>query len=306
MKINNITQHNLSIKNTNKQNYRQINYNQTEPSFKGVTGKVSNELSNGVLAKTKLLYGKLTDTLATGLSKVADTKGFGKITKWLGDPKNEKIGFPLVIAAESIWLSTFYTLSALKNKKVEKKQKETEAIYQTLVAVFCALGAFTIDGLVNNIVKNFQNTFKQVRTDSNIEVIENAIKNINQDNVKKALEPIIENSKKILSNSKDERIIKSAKNTIENAFESALKTATDSADISMVKNAIKKFMKIDKIDNCAKGISKIKTVIIFATIYRFIGPVIMNPIANKISGHFQNKAKANESNKAQPAQVQNK
>ena len=39
-----------------------------------------------------------------------------------------------------------------------------------------------------------------------------------------------------------------------------------------------------------RGLKQLKSIVIFALIYRFIGPVLINPIANKISGHFQDKA----------------
>ena len=42
-------------------------------------------------------------------------------------------------------------------------------------------------------------------------------------------------------------------------------------------------------DKIIPGINKIKTLVIFGIIYRYLSPVIMTPIANKISAKFFDK-----------------
>ncbi len=202
------------------------------PSFKGLN-KVSNEVASNTSKAAKKItaeigenvinpargilykgYDKLTDGIANVVGKITDTNKFSELTKWLG---SKDTFFPLVISAESIWMSTFYTLSAFRNKKVDKKQKTTEAAYQTLVTAFSTAGAFTVDALINKIMKNFGTTFKA---------------------------------------------------------------------------ANKELLKPEVLDSCLRGIGKLKTLIVFTTIYRFIGPVLLAPVANKLTSHLQQKAEA--------------
>lgn len=205
MKTRIVQQNNLPIKNINNSNKSQFNYayNQ-QTSFKG---NIAQEA-----------YGTLTDVLAKGISKLVDNKVFLDLTKKVGGLKKDfsDSSFPSIIAAESLWLSAFYTISTFKNPKYEKKQKETEAVYQTLVTLFSAWGAFKLDSGVNDIMDNFTKTFEK------------------------------QNEK----------------------------------------------LDLDTLVKCKNGIKLLKSIVIFTTIYRFVGPVVMSPFANKISGYFQNKADA--------------
>ena len=151
------------------------------------------------------MYNKMTDVLATGIGKVVDTKTFSKLSHTLGKSKKY---LPHLIAAESLWLSTFYVLGALKNDKISKEQKKTEVYYQSLVTAFSAIGAYTLDNVVNKGINNFAKTFEKVNP---------------------------------------------------------------TMDSAVMKNSL-------------NGLKNLKTLVIFATIYRFIGPVLLNPIANKITG----------------------
>lgn len=160
-------------------------------------------------------YNKLTDTLAGGISKIVDTNGFAKLTKGLSKSKKY---LPHLIAAESLWLSTFYVVGAMKNDKISKEQKKTEVYYQALVTAFSAIGAYTLDNVVNKGIDNFSKTFK---------------------------------------------------------------AANPSMDTTVMKNSL-------------NGLKNLKTLVIFATIYRFIGPILLNPIANKITGRKKGEQKPEE------------
>ena len=191
-------------------NYSAVN---KTPSFKGAA------------------YNKLTDVLASGIGKVVDTKTFSKMSHTLGKSKKY---LPHLIAAESLWLSSFYVISTLTNKSVSKEQKRTEPYYQGLVTAFSSIGAYTLDNVVNRGINNFAKTFEKV--------------NPNMD-------------KQVLSNS-------------------------------------------------LNGLKNLKTLVIFATIYRFIAPVVLNPIANKITGRKKGDKQAKpevkpEANQQEKPQVMN-
>ncbi|MBR6163037.1 hypothetical protein IKQ26_03980 [bacterium] len=162
-------------------------------------------------------YNKLTDVLAGGISKVVDTNGFAKLTKGLA--KSQKY-LPHLIAAESLWLSTFYVVGAMRNDKISKEQKKTEVYYQALVTAFSAIGAYTLDNVVNKGIDNFSKTFK---------------------------------------------------------------AANPSMDPTVLKNSL-------------NGLKNLKTLVVFATIYRFIGPILLNPIANRITGRKKGEQKPQANN----------
>ena len=51
-------------------------------------------------------------------------------------------------------------------------------------------------------------------------------------------------------------------------------------------------------DKVIPGINKIKTLVIFGIIYRYLGPVVVTPIANKLSSKFFSNKKENLEKKA--------
>jgi len=53
-----------------------------------------------------------------------------------------------------------------------------------------------------------------------------------------------------------------------------------------------------EIKDIIPGINKLKTIVIFGLIYRYIGPVIVTPLANKLSSKFFNKKGKEEAPKA--------
>lgn len=173
---------------------------QLQPSFKGLGSAV-------------------TDTIATGVGKVAGTSGFQGLVEGLGKSAN---WFPHLVAAESLLLSGFYMSNTAKSKKIENDQKLPMILNQGIVALACTVGAYSLDGFVNKGINNFKETYKSVN---------------------KALPEELLNKR-------------------------------------------------------LKGISLLKTMVVFTTIYRFIGPVLLTPVANKISSIIQDKTKNKDKTKA--------
>lgn len=161
------------------------------PSFKG---RVNDKLVNGI---AKNIIGKM-----------ADSKGFQKFFNWFKDKKD---WFPHLIAAESLWLSSFYMMSSGTSKKIEKDQKLPMILNQGITAVLCTIGAYKLDGVVNKKLARLQTAYKLLRPEM---------------------------------------------------------------DQNLLKNRL-------------RGIRLLGPVLIFTTIYRFVGPVVVTPIANKISEMIQ-------------------
>lgn len=146
----------------------------------------------------------VTEGIAKGVGKIADTKGFRKFIEWF---KEKNQWFPHLIAAESLWLSGFYMQQTAKSKKIEKDQKLPMILNQGITAVLCTIGAYKLDGVINKKLDKYKDVYKRMNPQLEEKVMNRRL----------------------------------------------------------------------------TGIRLLGPIVIFTTIYRFVGPVIVTPIANKIS-----------------------
>lgn len=168
------------------------NFNAT-PSFKGAPGAM------------------VTEGIAKGVGKLADTKKFKGLVEWLG--KKDK-WFPHLIAAESLLLSGFYMQQTAASKQIEKDQKPAMIINQGITAVLCTAGAYLIDNKVNKMLDKFKGVYKRVNPQ----------------------------------------------------------------------------MEQKMLDKRLQSIRLLGPLVIFTTIYRFVGPVVITPLANYISEKLPKKS----------------
>ena len=162
---------------------------QSKPSFKGAGALV-------------------TEGIAKGVGKIADTNGFKKFIEWFKEKNN---WFPHLIAAESLWLSGFYMQQTAKSKSIEKDQKLPMILNQGITAGLCTVGAYGLDGVINTKLDKYKEVYKKMNPQLSEEVM-------------------------------NRRLI---------------------------------------------GIRLLGPIVIFTTIYRFVGPVVVTPIANWISEKIQ-------------------
>ena len=113
---------------------------------------------------------------------------------------------------------------------------------QGITALLCTIGAYKLDGVINNKLANYKETYKRM----------------NPDMVRKS--DFYENLLKRYAN-KPEVLEKLAQNP----------------KFAAAKNANK------ILNNRMIGIRLLGPIVIFTTIYRFVGPVIVTPFANWIS-----------------------
>jgi|GEM_PF-1594003 len=146
----------------------------------------------------------VTEGIAKGVGKIADTKGFRKFIEWF---KEKNQWFPHLIAAESVWLSGFYMQQTAKSKKIEKDQKLPMILNQGITAVLCTIGAYKLDGVINKKLDKYKDVYKRMNPQLEEKVMNRRL----------------------------------------------------------------------------TGIRLLGPIVIFTTIYRFVGPVLVTPIANKIS-----------------------
>lgn len=291
MKINSIT----SGYNPKKQsNYK--GQTQKDMSFKGfVPQPVVNGLSD--------FYGK-----------VASNHGFQKFIKGFS---NSNKTFTHVMVAESVLLSGFYMINTLRNKKIKKEQKPQMLINDTLTLGVSAAGAYLVEDKISDVVmkgaekyfgshKDFYTKLGAKTAAASKDELLTKVADVAGKKGSELTEGLEQVSSKIASQLKglvgEEGKLKAFQITqdklasVQNAVKDTITQNAGNAD--KAKEAVKGL--VDDVYNSAAargeadkilpGINKLKVIIILGIIYRYLGPVVITPIANKISSKmFANK-----------------
>lgn len=265
--------------------------------------------------------GKIKDAIAAPLSdfytKVASTAPFQRFVNKFSRTNS----FKHLMFAESCFLSGFYMFNTIRNKKIKKEQKPQMLINDALTLGFSSAGAYCLDGLVTKGVEKLSdNYFKNNQTfyiDKAKEIAGNMEKKtgILDDICKAAVDAtddgITEVTKKIGEHLKG---IVAAKGKEVKAFQISPEKLTEiqnnvadairnnKGNTEAVKNTATGLLDdvYDKVagkveaDKLIPGINKLKTVVAFGLIYRYLGPVLVTPLANKLSSKFFDKKKPEE------------
>ena len=261
--------------------------------------------------------------------------------------------FTHLMVADSIILSTFYTINSLRNKKIDKKQKPQMVINDILTLGVSAGTSYFIEGGITKGINALQNKYLSKHCEYYIQQGEEIMKSESgfkkfkelgtavanvidqgQSGSEAAIKGIIEKIKLHAKDIKDNdavtalkrgkdgktRILKypglsklkttseelqtveeSVKSIIENGIAKSLKKADIISNVEQAtKGLYTKIAANGSVDVLSKGIGKLKTLIVFGLIYRYLGPVLVTPLANKISAKFFDKK--DESNKSEQTQ----
>lgn len=292
MKINSINnQYNYNFNKKNK------NY-EPSASFKGIVpNSVSNKLSN--------FYE----------NTVVKNSAFKKFVHWFSHSDNT---FTHLIAAESAWLSSFYMFCTLKNDKIEKDQKPQMLINETLTLAASTAGAYLVEDKISNWVGKKADKYIENHKDFYFDLAKKSI----QKDKKSELDKLIENTIDVFNCKQKGNDIKEKLNNtsklIDEHFEKLigkqgkLKTfQMTKEELNKNKNSVSEIIKSSKTsdevkqkiqsnfgklyerakarnlaDNTISGINKLKVLVIFGTVYRFVSPVLFTPVANKLSSKF--------------------
>ncbi len=287
MKINNVG-YNLNNVPERNNNLR----NKTNPSFKGVVpAPVINGLSN--------FY-----------TNVAKTNPFQKFIKGFSRSNNT---FTHLMVAESVLLSGFYMINTLRNKKIEKEQKPQMLINDTLTLGVSAAGAYLVEDKITNAVMKGAEKYFSGHKDFYVKLGEKAAKAGKDDLLGKVAEVAGKKGSEFTEGL--EQVASKMGSQLKNIVgeEGKLKAFQITGDkLSSVQSAVKESITqnagnaekakeavkglVDDVYNASAargeadkilpGINKLKVIIILGIIYRFIGPVVITPIANKISSKF--------------------
>ncbi len=299
MKINSIT----PMQYSNKKTVPAMNNIQANPAFKGI---VPQPIVNG---------------LSNFYEGVAAKGGFQKFIKWFS---NSNKSFTHLMVAESCFLSGFYMINTLRNKKIKKEQKPQMLINDALTLGVSTAGAYLLDGKITNFVskaaeKYFVNhkdfysklgaKIKETASEDLTKKVADAVKETDSAKLKAGIENVAkfagEQLKGIVGKEghlkafqitpdKLSEVQTSIKNAVSNnagdvqKAAEAVKNATDDVFNSLAARA--------EANKILPGINKLKTIVIFGIIYRYLGPVVITPIANKISAKFFDKKKEEKKN----------
>lgn len=231
--------------------YSVLNFKGSE-TFKDVAGILNNKKTNNADKKNIPSFkGGPVDLMAKGIGAVAGTGVMRKLVEFLA----AKNGFPHLIAAESLLLSGFYMNETAKSKKIEPDQKQPMIINQGIVAIACTIGAYTIDGRINTAVKKFKNDYKEAF--------------------------------KEMKAAKHAELLQEMKYAFKNAEKVSFADKRKFVENFIKQGTANKVLAPGQLAKRLDGISFLKSTVIFASIYRFIGPVVLTPVANWISNKFQ-------------------
>ena len=299
MRINSI-----GINQQYNNSYRKVNAN---PSFRAA------DPNKELQGASKLLAEKVYPWLR-------NTKVFQGITTQLS--KIDK-SFTALLVGESALLSGFYMINTATNKKIKKEQKPQMLINDALTLGVSTAGALFLDDKINNMVKvgtekyvaNRKNFYRGLGADNkNVsENLGNLISKVGEVAKEKgeALTSGIESVTKELGEHlsglvgkadglKTFQITKDKLAEVQTSVGETIKQATSSETAQQAVGEKVKGLYADlaaraEADKFAAGMSKVKTLIIFGIIYRYIGPCVVTPIANKLSSKFFSHKK-NENN----------
>ena len=297
MRINSIN--NTYQYKTNKNN---VNNNRKDiQSFKGVPTAITEPLSN--------FY-----------EKVASTGGFQKfISKF-----SKTNSFTHFMVAESCFLSGFYMINTLRNKKIKKEQKPQMLINDALTLGVSTSGAYLLDDKVTKVVDNLSNSYFTKNQDFYINKAKESAKNLAQktgimDDIFNAAKEASDDGINAVTRKIGEQLsgivakgdktkafqisadkLKEVQEGVSNAIKSNkgnMEGATKAA-AGLIDDVYDKLAGKVEADKVIPGINKIKTLVIFGIIYRYLGPVVVTPIANKLSSKFFSNKKENLEKKA--------
>uniref|UniRef100_UPI0040274485 hypothetical protein n=1 Tax=Candidatus Stercorousia sp. TaxID=3048886 RepID=UPI0040274485 len=284
----NITINSNTYANNGLYNQKQNN-NSYKPNFKANAASTVSDAAEQILEKASKsesslfkpitdAYEKMTDSIADKFtSKFVDSKPLN----WLADKlKNSNNLFQHCLTIGSVITSGLYMQRTLTNKELDKDRKNTLAVNQGLTFAVSTVGAYALDKYVKGWWDNVTARFAGHLLGDN--------KFYSDYLANKAA--VIKENKELLAASKASNIkpelkeMPSVIKSIENNsfYKSLLSNAGDDAKTLMTK---------------VKGMSPLRTMIVFGFVYRYFVPVVVTKPANILCEKYLAHKKAKTENK---------
>jgi hypothetical protein len=178
----------------------------------------------------------------------------------------------------SVIISGMYMRQTLRNKDFDDDRKKTLAINQGLTFAMSTLGSYVIDSSLDNWWEGVTTKYAE--------------KKIGDKDLGKKIKSL------------NDALIKEAETKHGVPFKKMTKEMKP--ELYNVLSYIEEHMPDDKLEGYIKGMGILKKLLVFGTIYRFVSPVAVTPIANWIGGKLtQKQPKVAEANKQENNVAQN-
>ncbi len=246
---------------------------------------------------------------------VANSKPFQWIASQLS--KTDK-SFTALLVGESFLLSGFYMFNTAKNKKIKKEQKPQMLINDAMTWAFSTAGALTLEGRISDFVSkgtekyiaNRKSFYRDLAGKNGIEThlsdlveqVKTVAGKTGLDRVQgaEAVSETIGNHLKDLVGNKTFQISKQKLSEVQASVKGVITSPDASKDLvekvqSQVKALYSDLAGRLEADKFEAGMKKVKTLVIFGIIYRYLGPVLITPMANKLSSKLFGKNKKADS-----------
>ncbi len=254
----------------NNRNFSQNNSSKMKtcvtPSFSGVD-RAADDIVNSVKGNSKFFkffndrYDKLTDSIADKFtSRVVEFKPLTKLAERLQNHDNL---FQHCLTVGSVITSGLYMQRTLANDNLDKDRKNTLAVNQGLTFLLSTIGAYALDKYVkgwwDNVTAKFAGHllgdpkfYQKYLDDKNAINLEN--KKLLQEAKKTGVKAELKSLPKITKLVEDHAY-----------YKTLLKTSEDGAKTLMTK---------------VKGMSPLRSMIVFGFVYRYFVPVVVTKPAN--------------------------
>lgn len=277
-----VTFNTVSPKYNSYNNYSYNNPQQNrQPSFAGNTEEVvikvakQSKFLKNLTDKSKAFSNNVTEFFAKAVPHVFDNKFIDKVTTKLQNSDNL---FKHFLAVGSAITSGMYMYKTVTNDKLDQDRKNTLAVNQFLTFALSTAGAYALDGSIND--------WWQKQT------VKYAAASLED---KTLLTDFVEEFKKV---KEENKTIKLFNKTAELADKKDLKSIKAE---SFIKSRLDKYI-VNKADqrlfmDRVKGMGLLKSMLVFAMVYRYIVPVAVTKPANILCEKYLAHKKEKDSEK---------
>ena len=265
-----------SYANLQKRNANPYNYNYI-PTFEGGSNGIDRLGRSKIFRPITDLYDKGVDTIAKYFTApLVDSKFINYMAEKF---KNSRYLFNHLLAVGSAITSGMYVYRTLNNDKLDKDRKQVLALNQFLTFALSTAGAYAIDSKIGSWWDKQTAKFAGLRLDDKTLVSDFIQKN----------KAIAENNKSIIETNKD----KISKKDLKLLLDDRVPIREFIKSRETYKSILPKNQR--SLINSVDGMGLLKTMIVFGAVYRYLVPVLVTPIANKLGEKYLNhKQKKNE------------
>ncbi len=272
---------NITFNTVSNRSY--YNSQKQSPSF-----KAGMPLKSAFLKPLEKGMDKVTDTIADYYT--APFAFSNKITNWLS--KREKLDKVVghMQTAGSFIISGMYMAQTLRNDKLDEDRKKTLAVNQGLTLLFSTAGAYFLDNKLANFWNNNVSdkyVAKHLNLSQDVPYPVERFSNMSADDIKQYAK-----AEKKWRKEENLRLLKEGlKNHQEKIKKLYLENHPDDIELANFKKPnlmhyIEKGLKNKELTGKLKGLDALKSLLVFGTVYRFVGPVAVTPLANWLGNTF--------------------